>query len=129
MIRVRFHLARGANYQKWQIKKRGFDPVFHDPDEVCLSLFRARLVNRRSTAEKIYQGSAKSVCAWVECESVEAVPRILRPGGTQVSYNPRVAPHWLSEAYEGSADGDRFEVIRTFGKNLYGYGPNPLTRS
>lgn len=115
--KIRFHLARGENYQRWQIKTQ--DSVsYHDPEDVCIEMRNATLKNSRKTAERIHCGENKTVCAWVECDDVvvraasyEAVPD---PDGF-LYYNPRKLPHW-HDADRNDVDGKTFPVLVTMGR-------------
>ncbi len=91
MIKVRFNLARGENYQKWQIRQ-GKSVLYLEPDSVNLWMMNCRLRNHRGTANKIFAGADKTVCAWVECEAL-AIADTIR-AGRQLQYNPRKCPHW-----------------------------------
>jgi len=117
MTKVRFHLARGPNYQRWQVK-RGDDVRFYDPEDVILEMNGATLRNQRGTAERILAGENKTVCAWVECESCVVTPR----GRSAVPavqefchYNPRRRPHWFN-AKRSDIDNTYYECLATFGR-------------
>ena len=68
MYRVRFHLGRGANYMKWQVRDSNGGVRYYDPESVRQVMLNAKLHNRPNVAKKICEGANKTVCAWVECE-------------------------------------------------------------
>lgn len=116
MIKVRFHLAQGENYMKWQVKNHKGEVTYHDPQEVTLAMYECKLVNQQGTAQKIFDGANKTVCAWIECEGI----CILDPTeitDNKVSYNPRVAPHWMMNGVV--VDKVRFNYLRTSGRGVY----------
>jgi hypothetical protein len=118
MVRVRFHLGAGKNYMKWQITHWDGRKTYHDPATTTLTIYQGRLRNERGTAERIHAGASKTVCAWIEAEHVDVdrgVSAVM--GGTQASYNPRVAPHWVINGW--NADGRRFELMTTAGSGVF----------
>lgn len=105
--KVRFHLAKGENYKKWQIKNTKTNEVTYiDPHKFWLILDDCKFRNQRGTARRIFNGENKTVCAWIECYHAEWVPvnvgddpdsnfrrhQVLH----SVSYNPRIHPFWAS---------------------------------
>jgi hypothetical protein len=120
MYRVRFHLALGENYRMWQI--RGPEQVFYaDPDTVSLRMTNCRLRNQRGTANKIFAGEDKTVCAWVECETVHVGVCVADQydAGQQLIYNPRCQPFWTSPETGANLDGERFPTILSQGRSLF----------
>ncbi len=106
-LKVRFHLAKGENYKKWQIKNTVTDEVnYVDPHEFFLVLDDCKFRNQPGTARRIFNGENKTVCAWIECGSLRVLEadsgmdpaenfrqhRVLH----SVSYNPRIHPFWAS---------------------------------
>jgi hypothetical protein len=118
MIKVRFNLGRGDNYRKWKIEfPDDRDPVFLDPYKVQLILEKAKLHNRKTSAEKIYKGANKFVCAWVECEDVLVTPNRDVDSEKEVSYNPKENPFWV---YKGvDADNMKFPNLVTKGNRVF----------
>jgi hypothetical protein len=59
------------------------------------------LVDNKKTAQKIFDGVHKTVCAWVLCDSIsinyldQPDHRIAPNPYQQLKYNPRVAPNWM----------------------------------
>ena len=95
--RLRYHLARGEFYKHWQLKntKRG-KPVYLNPEDTNFLLEDVKLYNRRSVAQKIYEGSNKDVCAWLAIKGSVKVhtTEFDVSNMTEISYNPRAAPFW-----------------------------------
>ena len=119
-IKVRFHLGRGANYMKWQVKYPNGDILFLSPDEYRLVLINCQVKNNSKTAQKIFDGSNKTVCAWITCENIayskEKENSILR-GCKEVSYNPRVQPHWMLNGRV--TDNEYFNMMFTENRKIY----------
>ena len=117
MTKVRFHLAKGPNYQRWQVRE-GDDVQYYDTEDVILELHGATLRNQRGTAERILAGSNKTVCAWVECEKC-----VVKPRGVHsvldveefCHYNPRRRAHWFNTKNQ-NIDNNKYEYLATFGR-------------
>ena len=117
--KVRFHLARGDNYQKWQISHNG-EISYFDPATTVLRMTGCQLKNHRKTAEKIFAGENKTVCAWVKCDSVEVIQgsdKVVPEGWVRVGYNPKIAPHWVVDGV--NVDGVKVEELVSDGRGLY----------
>jgi hypothetical protein len=116
-IKLRFNLGRGKNYRKWKIEYPNSKPIYLDPSEVKLVLEGCLLKNYKKTAQRIYDGSNKTVCSWVICDNItinEPTPHL---GGKVISYNPKLKPYWV---YEGNdADNFTFETIISDGRELF----------
>ena len=119
-IKVRFNLGAGANFMKWKIERPDGVISYHSPEDVQLIMNVCVLKNQKSTALKIFNGSNKTVCSWILCESVEILANGVsthHPDSEMVSYNPRVSPNWI---YRGSiADGMRFNKLVSSGNKVY----------
>lgn len=120
--KVRFHLARGENFQKWQIKTKNESGITHtmyiEPDDVMLEMTNAKLRNQRKTAERILGGENKSVCAWVECDDLkvrQADPFAPPSPGHFIYYNPKRRAHWHDEAKQ-DLDNRTYNCLTTFGR-------------
>lgn len=142
MYKVRFHLAKGKNYMKWQITGTNESPtiinnkiVFYvDPEEVCLYMLNSKLVNHDSTAKKINCGANKSVCAWIECENLmihrynddlgksacDYICEKIANNNPELFYNPRKVPYWVG--HNGiNMDGQEGLTIFTTKRRLFHY--------
>lgn len=115
--KVRFHLGKGPNYQRWQIRTDK-DVEYFDPEDVIIEMQGATLRNKRKTADRIRSGENKTVCAWVECDLISikpsrnhAAPKAL----SMVSYNPRKQPHWTNINMD-DLDNQRFDSLVTYGR-------------
>lgn len=123
-FKVRFHLAQGVNFMKWQVKDGSGNVEFYDPSKVSIKLTDCFLKNRRTTAEKIHQGENKTVCAWIECADVEIIPKVKISKGYNISYNPREQPNWMMKNEDSFWHGEdidqkEFDQIVSSGKKLY----------
>ena len=131
--KVRFHLAEGENYKKWQITDTHFGRVMYfTPNNVELVMFNCRLMNQPGTAEKIYEGANKTVCAWVYCKDlminlkrdIRDFPAVnagwsernLEKVGA-VAYDPRKAPYWRDEN-GNNIDKQKMSIIISEGRKL-----------
>jgi hypothetical protein len=97
-FQVRFNLGKGKNYQKWKVSYPDGEVKYLEPTNVVLYMENCKLVNHKGTAQKIYDGSNKTVCAWIEADNVVVDYDSLEdniPSGDGVSYNPRVTPNWV----------------------------------
>jgi hypothetical protein len=117
--KVRFNLSRGNNYKKWKITYPGGNIEYLDPNEVTLVMNRCKLRNNKKTAERIFNGEAKSVCAWILCEYVVITGRSKDTLEEQqrLRYNPRVKPNW--DFKDINVDGKDFKIIESRGNSLY----------
>lgn len=118
MYKVRFHLGRGENFLRWQV--RGPDGVrYYDPESCSLSLRGCVLKNRRSVAEKVKSSQRRDVCGHVACEAVEVLTDVVDKRGRMVHFDPKVAPHWTIEGLEGAQDGAKIPLMVSVGRRLY----------
>lgn len=121
MTKVRFHLGAGEHFQHWQVTRADGRVEYFDPEQWDLFMVDCKLKNRRKTAEKIFAGENKTVCAWVNCEQAIALPRGERTAAGKrlpVMYNPRIAPHWRDMAGQ-DLDNLRYVQLTTHGRNLF----------
>ncbi len=123
--RVRFHLAKGDNYKKWQVfDKQHNTKDYFDPDSKSIIMFGCELGNHPKTAKKIHEGANKTVCAWVACDDINVqdgnkmIPPMLN-GMTHYKYNPRKNPHWFTDTHD-NRDGVKFKVMMTHKRKVYG---------
>lgn len=122
-MRVRFHLAKGPNFLKWQIKHKKYTK-YYEPDDVCIYMFSCRLQNNKIEANKIYNGKNKSVCAWVACDQVTIFNKKrkydlgLLSELDEVKFNPRIKPNW-TDGYGEDIDGECYSLIVSDGRSLF----------
>ena len=119
--KVRFHLAKGDNFMKWQVfdLQTGTKDYF-DPDSRYIIMRDCVLGNQPATAKKIFDGDNKTVCAWVACEEVSVVDS--SPSLRNMSrfmYNPRKNPHWCTDTIN-NADKLKFKTMVTNKRRVYG---------
>lgn len=122
MIKVRFNLSRGENYMKWKIEYPDGTKEYLSPETHRLEMRVALLKNYKKTAQKIFDGGEKVVCAWVMCESIKIDVVDVHTEGLCynemriIRYNPRIKPNWVYQGFD--VDGYTFDVIRTNGRGL-----------
>lgn len=118
-FKVRFNLGKGKDrYMKWQVTMPSGRKLHFDPSEVCINMIDAKLRNNPQTADKIFNGAHKTVCAWVECMEIEIVKKTENEHfNTEVSYNPRVNPFWISE--DKNVDNQTYSHIVSSDRKLF----------
>lgn len=118
-LKVRFHLAKGHNFMKWQIKN-GTEVNYETPSDVSLVMFNVKLKNTRATAKKIHDGAFKTVCAWVECEDISVTSQVMcnRDEFSMVSYNPKRNPYWTDVSGK-NVDNREFAIAFTDGRSIF----------
>jgi hypothetical protein len=119
MFKVRFHLQRGENFMKWQVKK-GDTVLYYSPDDFCLILKKCTLRNIPKISQRILKGGSKTVCAWIQCESYEVVEKnsVDTTDMNIIRFNPRFMPYWINESQE-NIDDSKFDAITTLNRSLY----------
>jgi len=121
--RVRFHLAQGQNFMKWQVKDIKTDEVrYFEPDLFFLTMTNCKLRNQPTTAKKIHDGANKTVCAWIDCESVEINKSKYHFNDQSVRYNPKVNPYWELMSSGENIDGYTCDSINTINRRIYPKG-------
>jgi hypothetical protein len=95
-IKVRFNLGKGKNYMKWKVQYPDGTVSYYNPTDLQLVMHDCVFKNYKSTAQKIFDGGEKVVCAWVLCKEIDVHPQpLIKDESTKVRYNPRVQPNWL----------------------------------
>lgn len=121
-IKVRFNLGRGPNYMKWKVQYPSGSVEYCNPQTSQLILKGCTLKNNRKTAEKIFNGEDKVVCAWILCEDIQVNYNIIDSiddlSDNRLSYNPRVNPYWVL-GKETPADGFKFNEISSMHYKLF----------
>jgi len=121
-MRVRFNLGRGQNYRNWQVTLKDNEKLHYDPSVCQMTIYNGTLYNKRESAEKIYRGSCKFVCSWIECVTVitnyEFESMLSVTGLEEVMYNPRKSPHWTNKKGE-NLDDTKYNSLITKGNRIY----------
>jgi hypothetical protein len=115
-IKVRFHLANGENYRKWQVKV-GSEVNYYDPESTRIVMKECKLRNSKKIAIQINQGTNKTVCAWIECQDLEIQTVKEELSSSAITYNPRVQPNWVENGKD--VDNERYQVLYTNGRGVY----------
>lgn len=118
MFKVRFHLAKGPNYKKWQVTSSCGAKSYHDPEKNELEMIGCKLKNNKKTAQKIFDGENKTVCAWIECDEIHI--RNIKLNSTlhsKIFYNPKKSPYWIDQNGQ-DIDNKQFPIIFSDGNQL-----------
>lgn len=124
-IKVRFNLSRGKNYMKWKVEYPSGQVSYYHPTDIQIVMKKCQLKNNRKTAEKIFNGENKSVCAWILCDDIQVKYSMFEQfdefeHSQRLMYNPRKLPHWtLDNISKINLDGSHFERIGTVDYQLY----------
>ena len=133
MYKVRFHLGRGKNFMKWQVTSNlntgdgtGAKHVvsYINPSENQLAMLGCKLSLQPTAAQKIHDGANKTVCAWIECESVQVLEvNRLKPNEQdyRIKFNPRQNPEW-TDGYNNVVSGNEYEILFTNDRTLWVVG-------
>jgi hypothetical protein len=120
-IKVRFNLSRGKNYMKWKIQYPSGTVEYASPTSTQIVMKGCTLKNSRKTAEKIFSGEHKTVCAWILCDNIEVKYDAFKSYEdtflSRAQYNPRVKPYWTIKG--SNSDNLNLGEITTDGKVLY----------
>ena len=126
---VRFHLGRGKNYMKWQVRvkhgARTTEIYYYDPNEYQLEMRGCKLVNKVNKAKQVHKNGVKDVAGWVECEEVmlrkDFYPTLPVDNLERLFYNPIVDVHWRRDSDCGEFDWDNseYQTLITSGKRVY----------
>ena len=126
---VRFHLGRGKNYMKWQVRvkqgARTVDVYYYDPAEYQLEMRGCKLINKVNKAKKVHKAGKKDVAGWVKCEEVmirkDFYPVLPIDNLEKLYYNPIKDVHWRreSDAGEFAWDDSEYATLITDGKQVH----------
>ena len=72
---LRFNLGRGDRYMKWKVTYPSGAVRYFEPSEVTIIMQNCKLINKKESALRIFNGANKYVVAWVEADYL-AVSRI-----------------------------------------------------
>jgi len=120
MYKVRFHLAKGANYLKWQVRQ-GRTVVYVDPSKDSLEMVKCKLVNKVNKAKKVHAAGVKDVAGWIECERIMINNENPADNLEKLFYNPIKDIRWRreSDCGEFAWDDYEFDTLITNGKQVY----------
>jgi hypothetical protein len=119
-IKIRFNLGKGKNFMKWKVQYPNGEIEYHSPADVQLIMHDCILKNHKKTAQKIFDGGEKVVCAWILCKSLVITSNDFIQAdlfGERVRYNPRVTPHWMLN--DENVDGLPVDKIVTVDYGVY----------
>lgn len=117
-IKVRFNLGAGPNYMKWKVEYPDGEVKYLHPTDYQLIMHDCTLKNYKKTAQKIFDGAQKTVCAWVLCKEIEIRTENFKPDNqNKIRYNPRVQPNWILDGVV--VDGQKFDSIISVDYGLY----------
>ena len=123
MIAIRRDLKKGKTFGHWQISecktrsKLGKAVEYIDGTKYSLILKDCYLHNSVATAKKIHDGAYRERCAWIVCQSYEVVPTTDNINGTEVTYNPKKSPHYMSNGV--NIDKTEHSIIQTQNYKMY----------
>jgi len=122
MYKIRFHLARGDNFMKWQVKSDDGAVTYVRPEKRQIAMFNAKLKVQLGTSKKIHDGACKTVCAWVECEDFQVIGQadLIKPceNDFYVRFNPRNNPNW-TDRYSNIMNDEKFDVLVTDDRSIF----------
>jgi roadblock/LC7 domain-containing protein len=123
MYKIRFHLARGENFMKWQVRSTDGNVVeYYRPEKEQIAMFNAKLKVQLGTSTKIHEGACKTVCAWIECEDFQVLgqPDFVKPNVNDfyVRFNPRVNPNWV-DMHGNIMNDEEYNLIVTQDRSLF----------
>ena len=123
MYKIRFHLARGENFMKWQVRSTDGNVVeYYRPEKEQIAMFNAKLKVQLGTSTKIHEGACKTVCAWIECEDFQVLgqPDFVKPNVNDfyVRFNPRVNPNWV-DMHSNIMNDEEYNLIVTQDRSLF----------
>jgi hypothetical protein len=100
MYKIRFHLARGDNFMKWQVRSTDGNVVeYYRPEKEC-----------------------KTVCAWIECDDFQVLgqPDFVKPNVNDfyVRFNPRHNPNWV-DMHGNIMNDEKYNLIVTQDRSLF----------
>ncbi len=122
MYKIRFHLGRGDNFMKWQVKSPDGTVEYYRPEKRQLAMFNAKLKVQLGTSKKIHEGACKTVCAWVECDEIQVLGQadLIKPSYSDfyVRFNPRHNPNW-TDRYSNIMNDEKFDLLVTEDRSLF----------
>jgi hypothetical protein len=116
-FKLRFNLSPGPHFMHWVIVYEN-TKTFVKPDVCTIAMSDCVLKNQPATAQKIFDGADKSVCAWIECKHLAIYdPMSGCDDDKCVGYNPRIAPYWR-DSTNTNIDNAHYDSIVSIGRSL-----------
>ncbi len=112
----------------WQVTDRANDRFkdYYNPDICSIHMKDCVFGNHPATAQRIFDGKHKTVCAWVDCSEIHVsyvkAPDYEKPDVKnlmQFRYNPKKSIHWNTDI-DDNADGLMVEHLVTHNRKIYG---------
>ncbi len=112
----------------WQVTDRANDRLkdYYNPDICSIHMKDCVFGNHPATAQRIFDGKHKTVCAWVDCSEIHVsyvkAPDYEKPDVKnlmQFRYNPKKSIHWNTDIDDNS-DGLMIEQLVTHNRKIYG---------
>ena len=123
MFSVRFHLGRGPNYLKWQIRAYDGSVQYVDPARFQIEMINATLVNKKNKAKKVHDAGVKDVCGWISCEDyhLHFAGEAYAVGFEEIKFNPIVRPEWTrgGDDFVAGWDDHEFSCLITDGRKVF----------
>ena len=118
MYKVRFHLAKGQNFMKWQ-NKSSTNTFYIDPQFFDIKLKGVTLRNHKGTASKINKGANMTVCAWMMVDDYIVQPSNKKQltHSNRIQYNPKIKPYWHMDGV--NIDNSTYAEVESLGGSLY----------
>lgn len=109
----------------WKITFPDGHHEYHQPDDISIKITNGVLKNRRKSADQIFEGANKRVCAWIECEKLEIKTQYdFNDNLSEIRYSPRTQPYWC-DINNNNIDGECFYFIHTLGNKVFEVIENP----
>lgn len=95
MYTLRFNLGRGENFEKWKLTNPNGFVSYFCPKKTSFKMHDCKVKIRENASNKIFNGSNKFPCSWIECKDVEVLEKVDYEYLEKFNYNPRLNPNWL----------------------------------
>jgi len=122
MYKIRFHLGRGDNFMKWQVRSTDGTVEYFEPEKYQLAMFNSKLKVQLGTSTKINEGACKTVCAWIQCDEFQPIGKQagIKPNVSDfyVRFNPRSNPNWV-DMHNNILNDSEFNLIMSDDRSLF----------
>ena len=95
MYKLRFNLGRGENFEKWKLVHPNGYVAYFCPQKTSFKMSECKVKIRVNASNKIFEGSNKFPCSWIECKHIEVLEKVEYDYVEKFHYNPRLNPNWL----------------------------------